>query len=207
MIEFQQEDSNGVTIHLNRLEVSRVNSISFLIKDIMKSYVISESCCGDASTSIVSSRSKADVCRMLLMTRYHAISPDNEALGLKETDANMCLAALVTEMTPGDHYNHVETPTELGRYEKFRDLSKPELLANLSDADIEVLFKYAFSGGYGEQRGDPGKEWTTIEVARLDKLKPENVYEKFDPTLHVRAESTNFRVLVDATGKVITKTI
>jgi hypothetical protein len=42
------------------------------------------------------------------------------------------------------------------------------LIANLSDRDTALLFRYLYTGGYGEQCGNPGKEWTTIEITQPD---------------------------------------
>jgi hypothetical protein len=44
---------------------------------------------------------------------------------------------------------------------------------------IEKLFEFLFTGGEGEQEGDPGKEWTTITVRPVPA--PRSIYERFDP--------------------------
>jgi len=55
-------------------------------------------------------------------------------------------------------------------------INKKEKLLKLSDEKIEALFKYMFTGGFGYQWGNPGKEWVTIDIKNLkdcnfEKLK------------------------------------
>ena len=145
-------------------------------------FVISTSSCGDASTRFVTARAIADVKRAILVSRW---KPNHsyfyEQLGLHKRDA---VFAVLVGVLSGKSSFHKLTKEDIGSLSALRDLNDITLLAVLPDDIIEKLFSYAFTGGDGEQRGSPGKEWITISVQPLTQIYP-SIHREFSSSMYI----------------------
>jgi len=145
-----------------------------------KIYVISEASCGDSGTEMVSARNITDVQKMLLASRYCPNEYYCEDINLPKTNANALLCAILRSQAEVERYEYVKTPTSLGKYRKRTKTSFAKHIALLDEHETDKLFIYAFTGGEGEQHGNPGKEWTTISITPLSEIKIKSVYDTFD---------------------------
>jgi rubredoxin len=127
-------------------------------------FMITTASCGTVTTRFVTARNAIDVKRALLVNCW---SPNNsyfyEKLGLKEKEK--VLAILIGIQAEKSFFDL--TPADIGALDNLRGFSDEQVIAILPDESIEVLFTFAFTGGEGEQEGNPGKEWQTITVEPL----------------------------------------
>jgi len=141
-------------------------------------FVISMASCGEAKTSIMTACSTVDVKRAILFQEWRPNgSYFYQNLGLRENQ--QMFAVLVGVCSSKGNFWKL-TPADIGKLEALRELDDEMLLAVLPDDLIEELFNFAFTGGEGEQTGNPGEEWTTITVEPLAKAPFPSVYRIFD---------------------------
>lgn len=156
-----------------------------------KPFIITTASCGDARTRIVTARSAVDVKRALLAEEWSPNAeyfydqlglplPEREHAGHPIYDRNQQLFAVLVGVLSGKERFWDLTPRDIGQLDILRHLDYKTTLATLPDHIIEKLFEFAFTGGEGEQRGNPGKEWTTITVEPLVIKAFPSIYEKFD---------------------------
>jgi hypothetical protein len=126
----------------------------------------------------MTARNAVDVKRAILFQQW---SPNGsyfyQNLGLRE---NQQMFAVVVGVRSGKSQFWDLTTKDVGKLEALRGLDDEMLLATLPDDLIEELFDFAFTGGEGEQTGNPGKEWTTITVKPLVISAFPSVYDIFD---------------------------
>lgn len=121
----------------------------------MKKFMISNACCGDASSEIVLANCKADIAYHYLLKCYY-----NEywcgSFGFEKTRDN-CVRAYLVKSGIRDEYE----------MKKMRAKKEESILKTLTDDEIITLFEYMYTGGDGDQSGIPGKEWETIEITEI----------------------------------------
>lgn len=143
----------------------------------MKLFAISESSCGDAKTTFVKSSTLSHVKRYLLLN-YHPNDYYCTEFNLDQNRENALLCAIVRShasmkkdrwgMEAG--YNHVDVENkDIGSLSKYLDWSFNDIIAEIPKSDIDALFQYAFTGGFGEQSGNPGKEWHTFTIQEFNE--------------------------------------
>ena len=143
----------------------------------MKLFVVSESICGEAKTSFFQSTNILHVKKYLLLN-YHPNSYYCTFFDLHQSKENALLSAVLMarESVKKDRYgmeygwNSLDKPHEnnIDKLSKFFDSSFLDVISQLQKSDIDNLFKFAFTGGFGEQCGIPGKEWHTISITEFD---------------------------------------
>jgi hypothetical protein len=152
----------------------------------METFIVTTSECGEPHTEFYSGKSRESVMRFIILeerrVNYNTIHCSE--IHMPETQTNALIVAILrarkaNQTTPGgwgkfgDNSFKLEDDIDLGEFEPFFDKSPRYIVSNLLNSDVKLLFKYLFTGGYGDQSGNPGKEWTTISVKkfRLDKIQ------------------------------------
>lgn len=149
----------------------------------MNKFIISESWCGDATTKIVKARNMTDVKRHILLfewrpnARYFWRSLERDLEGKD-------LFCVIVALCSGKKFD--VTSKDIGEMDILRDLSNGAILASIPDSLVDDLFDFAFSGGEGEQKGNPGKEWRTITVTPFLEENVETIYNESVINLKVR---------------------
>lgn len=103
----------------------------------METFIIAISNCGELETKLVCSEKKTNIKKHYL----------KECIKNKEVV---------------DYLRKSNACKNLKKYD-----GKKNILSNLSEKKINVLFHYMFTGGFGHQTGNPGKEWVTIRIKNL----------------------------------------
>ncbi len=134
-----------------------------------KIFIVSISCCGDVKTKYYTSKSIFDVYRLFLIKRY---SPNPfyycQAKEIEYSNEVPIKELLIFEAMRCQP--DIDIDIDL-----LKGLSKKEVIMNFENHTVKSLFDYAFTGGEGDQSGNPGKEWTTITVTDSADLKTNNV--------------------------------
>ena len=136
----------------------------------------------DCFTEFFTSRSITDIKRMLLITEYFPNDYYCRQFGLENSKSNAFLTALCFASNKSENRKH--QLKDLGKYSILKDYTAAVIVSTISDEDVNALFEYAFTGGEGEQYGNPCKDWTTITVTEYEE--PTSVYEKFKPNKYCR---------------------
>ena len=144
----------------------------------MSIFVISESCCGNANTSFLKSSDIVHIKRHLLL-KHRFNTYFCTYFNLNESPEYALLAAvlLARQSVTIDRYgtqrgwdgNHKPDSSNINTLSKYFNSSSSDIIAALPKSDIDKLFTYAFTGGFGEQSGNPGKEWNTITITEFDE--------------------------------------
>ena len=129
----------------------------------MKKFIVSTACCGDASSYTAHADCEADIAYHYLLKAYYNTYyckgwPD-------EKTQDTALRAYLAK-------SNIRTEYEA---KHMRARKKESILKTLCDDEIMELFRYMYTGGYGNQSGIPGKEWETVEI----KEQQENDYKVF----------------------------
>ena len=125
----------------------------------MELFIISEAICGAASSKLVRACNMVDVKRMMLIKEY-TLETSLQLLKLVSKSINIDLDDLL----------------------KLKNLSNKEIIATLIDQDVNSFYDYIFTAGYGQQEGNPGKEWMDVSIQPLNSLTQINAYEHFNST-------------------------
>lgn len=148
----------------------------------LQPFIIVDASCGYVTTQIVSAKSRIDVMRSILLSDY--TNPNSEYF-LRDSGLNsgeFLLAAIIGAWSNKEPDEKL-TPDDAMPFIDAQGHTNEELIASLPDSAVETLFEYAFSGGEGEQCGNPGKEWVTITVEPLPTSFP-SIYDKYNPAKH-----------------------
>lgn len=149
-------------------------------------FVASECCCGNAKTKFWTAHSLADVQRRYIRKDF---TPNPFFMAYDRKDELSEGAAFLNTVKRAIETQDMNNPnfvvqTPVGVYpsfdedEEIRTNSTSEEILNRLPADVvDILFRFFFTGGEGEQHGNPGKEWNSIEISPFDKVVFKNVYE------------------------------
>ena len=139
-------------------------------------FIVSTASCGDVRAELIRAHNHYDIMRHFLL-KSHPNEYYCSEFKLEKTRRNALLAAVMRARyadQPGRNgcsagYNGFTIPNNsLGNLEIFLQYPEVDIIANLSDRDVELAFQYMYTGGYGEQSGIPGKEWNTVEITRMN---------------------------------------
>ena len=128
---------------------------------------------------------------MLLATNYTPKEYYCKEIGIVCNPSNALLIAVLMARTMREtnNLNHINWPKSLGAFSMLCGLTTNEIIAILPDKYIDMLFEYAFTGGRGEQCGNPGSEWTTFEITPLT-THITSVYDTYDARNYNVAKSS-----------------
>lgn len=152
----------------------------------LRPYIISRGLGERVSSEVVLANSPTDVMRAVLISDYSPPSRRGEP-GLGPNDG---LLVVLAQLLSGKSSFYELTVQNVGILANARGRNSEQIIASLPDRTIEKLFEYVFTGGEGEQEGNPGKEWRTITVTPLP-VNYRSVYDKFDPSRHRDANLRN----------------